>query len=372
MANILNPDKIRSEKIGNGTIIVKEKIIPDSARATKYVASYVQKGEPMKPLLSLHGDGKPQGITVHNTPDISVPDGTTPAEQYTRATWPNQNMAGVCVHFYVYKSDIWQNLRETEQGWHATDGASRRASQRKGQTIGGNLDTVAIECIGKDAASEDTTAKLAAYLLQKYNLSPDTDVYQHNYFYPSKNCPEYIRPHWSTFLTAVKQYYGVGSVAAAPEEPTVTIETPSAEIKVGDIVQFSGGYHYASSDAVKASGAKRTAGKAKVSAVSAKALHPYHLIGQSGGSNVYGWVNPADIAGADSAGTVSGGTSNAVKVGATVRVKNGAKSYEGKAIAAFVYQGKYRVDALTGDRAVLDKKGVCTAFKTADLEVITV
>ena len=207
MATILQPDKTRTETLGEYKISIKEKIIPDSARANKDVASWCKKGQPMKPCLPLGGDGKPRGITVHNTNDITVPSGTTPAEQYIRATWPNQNMAGVVVHFYVHGIDIWQNLKETERGWHATDGQTRRASQRKGQTIGGNLDTVAIECIGSGRDSEDTTARLVAYLLRKYGLSPETDVYQHNYFYPQKSCPQYIRPHWGDFLNLVKKYY---------------------------------------------------------------------------------------------------------------------------------------------------------------------
>jgi len=130
MATILQPDKTRKETVGEYSITIKEKIIPDSVRASKDVASWCKKGQPMKPCLPLGGDGKPRGITVHNTNDINVAAGTTPAEQYTRATWPNQNMAGVVVHFYVHGVDIWQNLKETERGWHATDGQTRRARAR--------------------------------------------------------------------------------------------------------------------------------------------------------------------------------------------------------------------------------------------------
>ena len=97
---------------------------------------------------------------------------------------------------------------EDERGWHAADGSTRRKSQRTdGSTIGGNLDTIAIECIGNRALSEDTTAKLVAYLCKKYGLDPKTDVYTHKYFYPKKNCPVYILPHWNTFLSNVQKYY---------------------------------------------------------------------------------------------------------------------------------------------------------------------
>ena len=63
----------------------------------------------------------------------------------------------------VWDTEIWQNLREDERGWHAADGSTRQSSQcRDGSTLGGNLDTIAIECIGDRKLSEDTTAKMVA------------------------------------------------------------------------------------------------------------------------------------------------------------------------------------------------------------------
>ena len=224
---ILSPDKTVTTTNG---LKIKQKIIPDSLRATKDVASWCKKGGKMKPCAKLCGTGKTKGITVHNTNDINTAAGTTAAEQYTRATY-NGNMGGVVVHYYVYESDIWQLLDNSEQGWHATDGASRRKSQRGGSdTIGGNVDTIAIECIGNKATSEDTTAKLVAYLCAKHGLNPGTDVYAHKYFYPSKNCPAYILPHWSTFLTNVKKYYD--ALTGAQKE----------KISAGDTVKITGNY----------------------------------------------------------------------------------------------------------------------------------
>ena len=54
-------------------------------------------------------EGKVIGVTIHNTQWISVATGTTPAEQYTRAT-VNGNMNDVRVHFYVDNKCAWQNL----------------------------------------------------------------------------------------------------------------------------------------------------------------------------------------------------------------------------------------------------------------------
>lgn len=61
--------------------------------------------------------------------------------------------------------------------------------------------------------------------------------------------------------------------------------------------------------------------------------------------------------------------STTIKVGSKVKVKRGAKSYNGKSVLPFVYLRTYTVDELKGDRAVLNKKGICTAFNVKDLIV---
>lgn len=62
--------------------------------------------------------------------------------------------------------------------------------------------------------------------------------------------------------------------------------------KVGDVVNFTGGRHYASANA--ATGPTCKNGEAKITQIYqlGKSKHPYHLIAVSGGgSNVYGWVD---------------------------------------------------------------------------------
>lgn len=59
----------------------------------------------------------------------------------------------------------------------------------------------------------------------------------------------------------------------------------------------------------------------------------------------------------------------AIKAGDTVRVKSGARTYDGKTkLADFVYRQDYTVIEVSGDRAVIGKgKVVTAAVKTADL-----
>ena len=59
-----------------------------------------------------------------------------------------------------------------------------------------------------------------------------------------------------------------------------------------------------------------------------------------------------------------------IGVGSRVKIKSGAKSFEGVGMANFVYNKVYTVDALNGTRAVLDKNGLCTAFHIDNLILV--
>lgn len=181
-------------------------------------------------MPSVSMEGKVIGVTVHNTDQISVASGTTPAEQYTRAT-VNGNMNDVRVHYYVYNVCAWQNLPLSLSGWHAADGSGN-----------GNRRTVSIECImssaynDKDKKSEDNCARLAAALLKKYGLDIN-HLYTHTHWLnvrdgksgtvdylnttrnPYKMCPAYILPHWAEFKKKVQAYMNVGSSTPATSSP---------------------------------------------------------------------------------------------------------------------------------------------------------
>lgn len=60
--------------------------------------------------------------------------------------------------------------------------------------------------------------------------------------------------------------------------------------------------------------------------------------------------------------------SNGFKIGDTVRVKKGAKTYDGGSLASFVYTRDHKISELSGDRAVITYDGtVVAAVNTADL-----
>ena len=219
--NFLVPDKIYTL---NG-VTVYQKLLPDGEKwkdPEKAKAAGFEPDDLYKANRPLSGDGRARGVTIHNTDKIRVPEGTTMAEQYVRATF-NENMRSARVHFYVCDTCAWQELRTDEVGWHAGDG--------KGD---GNGTTLSLELImsgEKDeynARTRDNGARIAAALLYENGLTPD-DLYTHTYFINQKNgftspdrreqnthhiegifkyCPLYIlRDSWDGFEALVRTYF---------------------------------------------------------------------------------------------------------------------------------------------------------------------
>lgn len=224
---ILRPDTITTL----GGVTVNEYLL------TKHNPNHID-------MPSASMEGKIIGVTIHNTDWISTASGTTPAEQYTRAT-VNGNMNDVRVHYYVDNTCAWQNLPLTLSGWHAADGSGN-----------GNRRTIAIECImssaynDRDKKSEDNAARLAAALLKKYNLSID-HLYTHTHWLnvrdgksgsvdylntarnPYKTCPLYILPHWSAFKAKVQSYMNSETSASTTQLYRVRKSWSDAKSQIG-------------------------------------------------------------------------------------------------------------------------------------------
>lgn len=214
----LTPDKTRVEH----GLTIHEKIIPWGAVWAKNYGKYTKGTKYKADRLLSGGTGKAAGVTIHNT------DGGANAETYTRATYPNQNMKDSRVHYYVDDVEAWQNLLETEVGWHAGDGRGD-----------GNETTISIEIIMRgsaiksDEASEDNGAKLAAILLVRHGLSIDK-LYKHK-DWSGKQCPLYIIPHWDAFKAKVQAYMAqfAGSSGGTVQQP-ITGNNGTYTVKAGD------------------------------------------------------------------------------------------------------------------------------------------
>ena len=235
----LTPDATRTEY----GLVINQKIIPWGARWPKDSGKY-KKGDKYKADRRLSGGtGKVAGVTIHNTNDL--PNVEEDAEQYTRATWPNANMNDSRVHYYVDDINAWQNLEDTEVGWHAGDGSGP-----------GNGTTISIEIImdgtgsKEDLGAEENGALLAALLLKKYGLTVD-QLYTHNHWmgHPDKivqgarkNCPLYILPHWAEFKAKVAAKLAeISGSTEAPAEPSTEGKTAimgRAEVTAAQMAAF--------------------------------------------------------------------------------------------------------------------------------------
>lgn len=322
----LTPDNIRTEY----GLTIKEKILPTKLKPNRKLSN---------------GTGKVEHVTIHNTEDIDEAKGTNDAEQYARATH-NDNMKGVSVHYFIDETDCWQLLKEDEMGYHAADGANGP----------GNTTSLAIEIImdgsgsKADKDAEDRGAKLAAILLHKHGLSIDR-LTTHNRWYSKKYCPVYILPHWDSFKKKVEKYLNEINGSAKPTTTTTTTTTTST-IKKGNLVSFK-------------SGAKYYHGGNIPSWVTSQKWYVAEVIGdravidknESGTSSIMSPVNVKYLTVAK-ATVVSTPT---IKVGSTVKIKQGAKTYTGGNLASFVYTRKYKVKELIGNRAVVTYLGITVA-----------
>ena len=238
----LVPDKIYN---ANG-VTVKQRIIPFGVICSKDIYEngkvVMHKGDKFKAdRYLLTNNHIPEYITVHNTDDINQAVGTTKSEQYSRATYPNQNMGTCRIHYYVCPVEIWQNLLDTEIGWHVSYSKNPTANDK----------SISIEIIGNYEKSEDNGARLVAYLLKKYNLSIDK-VRTHN-SWSGKNCPCWILPHWDKFLEKVKYYLGDDNSNSVKQVKPInnimkslgTAAIRTAPSKSGDIIGrvVKGGYY---------------------------------------------------------------------------------------------------------------------------------
>jgi len=133
--------------------------------------------------------------------------------------------------------------------------------------------------------------------------------------------------------------------------PPVPVKSAGGELKTGDTVEFTGGNHFVSSVATAPAGGSRTAGLAKLTNIAKGARQPYHVIGISGSSNVYGWVTEGQV-------RAQGGAAEETQQESQ---DGGDDSAKGATIAAVIIQKNFDSD---GKDRVLD----CGTFEIDSID----
>ena len=168
------------------------------------------------------------------------------------------------------------------------------------------------------------------------NYSPKSDemVLTVHRWFANKSCPgDWMYARMGDLASKVTAQ--LGGSTSQPSTPT-TPSTPAAGLDIGAVVNFAGGKHYTSANAASGSAAK--AGPAKITAMSANAKHPYHIIHTDATSNVYGWVDANTI-------SVEGGSADVnylVRITATdLNIRSGPGT--GYARKGFIKPGVYTI-----------------------------
>lgn len=361
-------------------VTVCEKIIPDGTvwknDEKAKAAGFNGAGDIYKKGKRLSGGtGKAQSVTIHNTGDLAgvYDDG----EQYTRATFPNENMGSARVHFYVDDTGAWQNLKAgtglcaadpigaAEVSWHSGDGST---------ADGGNMTSLSMEIImGENAANDekakDNGARIAAWLLWKHGL-PVSKLFTHTYWVNKsagkkfsdpdeqctnlvsgkKWCPSYFfgstnhataLKNWKAFKALVEKYLDQLNGKAEPEQ-----RKPSnpAQIEAGDLVRIAGTTYYGGQTIPAWVKAKNWYVK---SAVGARIVIDKS---EDGKNAICSPVNSADLAVVKKAKE----TENTVMVGDKVKCNAGVtKYYNGVKMASWVPSATLYVRAIEKDGTIL-------------------
>lgn len=98
-------------------------------------------------------------------------------------------------------------------------------------------------------------------------------------------------PYHVIHTDSTTSVYGWVDASQCYKEGVIVDDTP---ITVNDIVDFSGGKVYTNANA-KSTSSSAKAGPAKVTKISEKGSHPYHIVHTDSQSSVYGWVDASTV-----------------------------------------------------------------------------
>jgi N-acetylmuramoyl-L-alanine amidase CwlA len=256
------------------------------------------------------------------------------------AKYFSNNDVDVSAHFFVDETRMHQSVELRDDAWHCgTDGKYYHSKCRNENSIGIEMTTAGKYKIS--AKTIENSAYLCAYLCEMLGIKSsnvDTYVLRH-YDVTHKRCPAQMvdsSSEWIAFKNKVKNI--LKSKEKTTSKPATTTSTKKELYRVRKSWK----------DAASQTGAFGVLDNAITQAKKDK-LNVY----DSNGKEVYTYK----------------ATTKAVTKGCKVKVKKGAKDYNGNNVASFVYDKVYKVDELNGKRAVLDLKGICTAFHTDNLIV---
>ncbi len=337
-----------------------------------------------------------RGVTIHETDNWGRGAGALSHARYLQgggssgfASW----------HYAVDDKLITRSIPEDEAAWHAGDA---------GRSTGGNMTTVSIEiCVNPDSnyeTAKQNAIELAVDILIRHDVEDAQGyLYQHT-DWSGKKCPRRIIDEgaWPDFVHDCEReyerrngYFSAGKyvrVRYGAESLNGESLTSEEHLKAYIITSVSNNYEtavinvngklmtfetanlfYVFSDLsmqvgtmvqVRRNAPTYTGGK--VSSFVYDGVYRIDNLDMSIGRAVLdqnGINTPFNVVEL----VIVDKPTGSISVGSMVRVTRGVKTYTGGNVSSFVYDNVYPVDELKGDRAVLDKDGICTPFNVKDL-----
>lgn len=267
---------------------------------------------------------KPEFVVIHNTANN--------ASAKNEIAYMHRNTNTVSFHYAVDDKEIIQGLPLNRNSWNAGDG-SKGNGNRKG---------ISIEiCYSKSGGqkfelAQKNAAELTAKLLKDYGWGIDR-VKKHQDF-NGKYCPHRTLSDygWEYFLNLVKGYM----------KPAAT----TSKMKKGSLVSIKSGATYYNGKKIPSWVIKQ-----KWYVVEVEGDRAVVNMSENGRYSINSPIAVKYLM------VVAKSATPTIKVGSSVKLNKGAKTYDGKALASFVYGRKYKVKELKGNRAVITYLGITVA-----------
>ena len=257
---------------------------------------------------------KPTRIVVHNT--------ANDASAQNEIAYMIRNNNEVSFHYAVDDKEVVQGIPENRNAWHSGDGGNGK----------GNREGISIEiCYSKSGGdkfikAEENAIDLIVDILKRYGWGIE-QVTKHQ-DYNGKYCPHRtLDMGWDRFIKMIEAKLN-------PAIPLYRVR------KSWD-------------DAKSQVGAFRVLKNAKT------VCKPGYFVFDENGKIVY---TPKEVEEVPAV----------IKVGSTVKLKKGAKTYTGGSLASFVYNRNHKVKEIKGDRVVITYNNVVVAaVKLSDITIVS-
>lgn len=321
----------------------------------------------------------PGGLMLHSV-GCPQPSATVFIKQWN----PPANGRQVCVHGFIDANtgDVYQTLPWNHRGWHG--GGSSNNTHIGVEMCEPNCikytSGSSFTCSDVEKAramvkrTHDAAVELFAMLCKEFNLDPMADgvIISHAEGYKrgvasNHGDPEHL---WNglgmgytmnTFRAAVKLAMGGDSSGGTvtPEQPATALY----RVQVGA---------YTVREYAEDMLAKIKAAGFDAYMVLVDGLYKIQVGAFAKRSNAVAMLDKLKKAGFDGFITMKGGTAvsaapvKEIKAGSLVRLKQGAKDYNGGNLASFVYERNHRVKSVNGNRVVITYNGVVIAAVRKD------